>query len=74
MTTITLQDFDRAVANSRRNLEQLIAEQAQAEMLALAALTAQLEQSEAARLRVDAERRRAATLDEFEQGALALPN
>lgn len=70
-TPITLADFDRAVAASRRNLEQLIAEQAQAEMMALAALTAQLEQSEAERARVDAEQRRQQAQAEFEQGALA---
>lgn len=71
MTTITLQDFDQLVAASRRNLEQLIAEKTAAEMSALAALTAQMEQSEAERLRVDAEQRRAAARAEFEQGALA---
>ena len=69
--TITLQDFDRAVASSRRNLEQLIAEQAQAEMMALAALTAQIEQSEAEQRRVDAAQRRQAALDEFKANALA---
>ena len=68
---ISLQDFDRAVAASRRNLEQLIAEQAQAEMMALAALTAQIEQSEAERLRVDAEQRRQQAQAEFEKNALA---
>jgi len=69
--TITLADFDRAVATSRRNLEQLIAEQAQAEMLALAALTAQIEQSDAERARVDAEQRRQQAIDEFNANALA---
>jgi len=68
---ISLQDFDRAVAASRRNLEQLIAEQAQAEMMALAALTAQIEQSEAEQRRVDAEQRRQAAIDEFKANALA---
>lgn len=72
MTTITLQDFDRAVAASRRNLEQLIAEQAGAEMMALAALTAQIEQSEAEQQRVDAEKRRQAALEEFKANALAV--
>lgn len=72
MTTITLQDFDRAVATSRRNLEQLIAEQAQAEMMALAALTAQIEQSEAERQRVDAEQRRQQAMEEFKANALAV--
>lgn len=71
MTTITLADFDRAVANSRRNLEELLSERAAAEMAALAALTAQLEQSEAERARVDAEQRRQQAQVEFEQGALA---
>lgn len=70
--TITLQDFDRAVAASRRNLEQLIAEQAGAEMMALAALTAQIEQSEAEQRRVDAEKRRQAALEEFNANALAV--
>ena len=70
-TPITLADFDRAVATSRRNLEQLIAEQATAEMLALAALTAQIEQSDAERARVDAEQRRQAALAEFKANALA---
>lgn len=69
--TITLNDFDRAVAASRRNLEQLIAEQAVAEMLALQLLTEQIGQSEAARQRVDAEQRRAAAQDEFNANALA---
>jgi hypothetical protein len=69
--TITLADFDRAVATSRRNLEQLIAEQANAEMLALAALTAQIEQSEAEKSRVDAEQRRQSAIDEFKANALA---
>ncbi len=70
-TPITLADFDRAVANSRRNLEALIAEQANAEMLALALLTAQIEQSEAEKARVDAEQRRQAAQDEFKANALA---
>lgn len=70
MTTITLQDFDRAVAASRRNLEQLIAEQAGAEMMALAALTAQIEQSEAEQQRVDAAQRRQQAIENFENGAM----
>ncbi len=69
--TITLADFDRAVANSRRNLEQLIAEQAVAEMAALQALTAQIAMSEAEQERLDAELERQALQDEFEQNALA---
>lgn len=68
---ITLQDFDRAVATSRRNLEELLSERAAAEMAALALLTAQLEQSEAEKRRVDAEQRRQAALDEFKANALA---
>lgn len=71
-TPITLQDFDRAVANSRRNLEQLIAEQANAEMLALAALNAQIAMSEAERQRVDAERARQQAMEEFKANALAV--
>ena len=70
--TITLQDFDRAVANSRRNLEALIAEQAGAEMAALAALTEQIALSEAEQSRVDAAQRRQAAIDEFKANALAV--
>ena len=71
MTTITLADFDRAVANSRRNLEQLIAEQAVAEMAALQALTDQIALSEAEQSRIDAELERRALQDEFRSNALA---
>lgn len=71
MTTITLADFDRAVANSRRNLEQLIADQANAEMAALAALTEQIALSELEQQRVDAAQRRQAAIDEFKANALA---
>lgn len=71
VTVGTLADFDAAVANSRRRLQEVLAEQVTAEMPALAALTAQLEQSEAERLRVDAEQRRQAAQSEFENGALA---
>lgn len=70
MTTITLADFDRAVASSRRNLEQLIAEQSHAEMLALAALTAQIALSDAEQTRVDAERARQQAIENFENGAM----
>ena len=70
--TITLADFDRAVANSRRNLEQLIADQANAEMAALAALTEQIALSEMEQQRVDAEQRRQAALEEFKANALAV--
>lgn len=70
--TITLADFDRAVANSRRNLEALIAEQANAEMAALAAVTAQIAISESEQRRVDAEQRRQAALEEFKANALAV--
>lgn len=69
-TTITLADFDRAVATSRRNLEALIADQANAEMAALAALTEQIALSEAEQQRVDAEQRRQHAIEEFENGAL----
>lgn len=69
--TITLADFDRAVAASRHNLEQLIAEQANAEMQALAALTEQIALSEAEQRRVDAEQRRQLAIDEFKANALA---
>ncbi len=68
--TITLQDFDRAVANSRRNLEQLIADQANAEMAALQALTEQIALSEAEQRRVDAEQRRQQAIENFENGAM----
>ena len=69
---ITLADFDRAVATSRRNLEALIAEQAGAEMAALAALTEQIALSEAEQSRVDAAQRRQAAIDEFKANALAV--
>lgn len=72
MTTITLADFDRAVATSRRNLESLIAEQSHAEMMALAALTAQIAISESEQRRVDAEQRRQLAIDEFKANALAV--
>ena len=70
--TITLADFDRAVANSRRNLEALIAEQANAEMAALAAVTAQIAISESEQRRVDAAQRRQLAIDEFNANALAV--
>ena len=72
MTTITLADFDRAVANSRQNLQQLIAEQAMAEMAALAALTEQIALSESEQRRVDAEQRRQQAIEQFEQGPLSV--
>lgn len=70
MTNITLADFDRAVASSRHNLEQLIAEQANAEMAALQALTEQIALSEAEQRRVAAELERQHAIEEFENGAL----
>lgn len=70
MTTITLADFDRAVASSRHNLQSLIAEQAVAEMAALQALTEQIALSESEQRRVDAERARQLAIENFEQGAL----
>jgi len=70
MTNITLADFDRAVASSRHNLEQLIAEQANAEMAALQALTEQIALSEAEQRRVAAELERQHAIENFENGAL----
>lgn len=70
MTNITLADFDRAVATSRRNLQSLIAEQAVAEMAALQALAEQIAVSEAEQARVDAERSRQHAIEEFENGAM----
>lgn len=70
MTNITLADFDRAVATSRRNLQSLIAEQANAEMAALQALTAQIALSESEQQRVDAELERQHAIENFEQGAM----
>lgn len=71
VTVNTLADFDRAVANGRQRINELIAEQAAREVAALAALTEQIQQSEAEALRVDAERNRLALIANFENGALA---